>query len=150
MVKSNKTKLIVWIVIAILITLLLSYYFFSYRPQQKRMNDLNEYKKALYDSSLCQYKCPLANQIVNNKTQLLPNATCIHNCVLDFQPNFANEASFSTDDLEKDNLFQDILGIVSLCKKDNSINGTIIDSRLYFSCVSMKMESLPENYTYLK
>jgi hypothetical protein len=147
MVKQN-SKIIIWVILAVVLTLLISAYFFYYMPKQNRIADINDYKRGLYQSSLCQYTCPLTMQTLNNLSQILPEVNCVQNCSAEFKAKFGDGESFSNKELENDDLFKDVLSSINACKTLSAVNSTLNNS-LFFPCVSEKMISLNQTYLYL-
>ena len=147
-----RKQVIYAIIITFIVTLALSYTFFKYIPSTKENNQLNEYKKALFSSTICQYSCPLESQVYQNKTQLLPGTECVKSCTASFRELQKGE-QFSNEQLKNDNLIADIEKVVSNCKTSSIIEGNnpipSIDNVKFFPCVSETLESLKKNYSYL-
>jgi len=153
MTKNFSSKSVVAIIIVTaLIVLALSYLVFSYLPQQKKLNLINDYKKASYEAILCQYSCPLELQKnAQNQTELLPKSDCVKGCSNTLQQKNLSSDVFSADDLKNDNFFSDLLLLVNNCKKQ-SLNQTSfsINTQEYVDCVSIKIKGLNQNYSYIK
>ena len=105
----------------------------------------------MYNSVLCQYKCPLTEQTLNNKTQLLPEVSCVKTCTDDFRQKEISKKSFNDNDLINDNLVGDLGDAINRCKAISLNNETLtINNTLFFSCSIESLEGLKANYTYLK
>jgi hypothetical protein len=150
MAKQSK-KIFLYIILAVVLTLLISAYFFYYLPKQNRTNEVNNYKKGLFESSLCQYHCPLTEQKINNVTQLLPEVNCVQNCSAGFKEKYGKGEIFSNADLEKDDLFKELFGFINTCKSESDYNITTntFNTSKYFPCIAGEMENLRANYSYL-
>jgi hypothetical protein len=140
---------IIYALVAIILILLLAYALFFYIPKQKEEIRLQEYKKSLFESSLCQYKCPLTIQKIGNKTQELPDVICTQDCALTFRNQTSLGNSYTNEELQNDNLFADFEAEVISCGKQSLINSTSINNSFYFSCISERLENLRSNYSYL-
>ena len=149
--KISKKNIYIGIV-AIIIIAAVGYYFLVRIPEQNKQKDVIEYKRALYDSILCQYKCPLTNYTFEeNKTQNLPNSDCVKACISELKTKGFVKNEFSATDLMKDNLAVDVEVIVSGCRNENIDNSTFeLKSEEWIKCSIEKFERLKENYTYLQ
>lgn len=147
-IRIHKSTLII-IVVAVIIAILLSYFIFKYLPEQSKNKEIQEYKKALFDSILCQYSCQLSLQEFQNKTQMLPEASCVQNCTQALRDNQAQGEKFSNQEISSDNLILDIQNIVDNCRTENSQNISL-NVQTFFPCVSGKLGSLKSTYTYLQ
>ncbi len=139
------------IFLAVIITLIITSAFFIYYPKYKESKEIKEYKKALYESVLCQYNCPLVEQTLQNKTQMLPEQTCVQACTEKFRQMNIDGAKFSEKDLQNDNLIKDIEAGVGGCRtKAANLTTLKIDNPAFFNCTIDFLESLNQNYNYLK
>lgn len=145
---KNKTKLILAIIVIVII--ISGYFLYDYYQKQKRINEVNGYKRGFYEGMLCEYGCPLKLQEYNNKTQNLPELGCIKGCTTSFKEKYT-EKSFKEEELEMDNLLKDIDDAIKNCKT-KSVNMTILslDNTAYFSCAKKSIEELKGKYNYLK
>ncbi|MFA5993038.1 MAG: hypothetical protein WC796_05005 [Candidatus Pacearchaeota archaeon] len=152
MAKSFSLKSVVTIAIVVaVIAIALSYVVFSYMPQQKKVNLINDYKKASYEAILCQYSCPLElQQNAQNKTELLPQTDCVKNCSSALNQKNLSSDVFSANDLKNDNFFNDLLSLVNNCKKQ-SLNQTSLslNTQSYVDCVSTNIKGLTTTYNYI-
>ncbi len=151
-VKISKT--IVYIGIAVIITFLLTSVYYNYYPKLQKSSQLNNYKKDLFDSLLCQYSCPLENQVYQNKSQILPSQSCVQNCTIKLKDEQAKGDKFSNTDIANDNLVKDIQDAVNSCRTSsitvsNETSGTI-DNQKFFDCVKIALEGIQVKYAYLK
>ena len=147
-----RKQIVYAVVVTFIVTLIISYVLFKYIPSTQENNQLNEYKKALFSSTICQYSCPLEEQVYQNKTQLLPGTECVKSCTESFR-ELQKWEQFSNEQLKNDNLIADVEKVVSACRTSSILEGnnTIpsIDNVNFFSCVSKDLESLKKNYPYL-
>src|SRR3989344_2132296 len=96
-IKLSK-KVVYAVIITAVVVFLISYGVFKYYPEQKKLSDLNSYRRALYGSIACQYSCPLESQIINNKTgetELLPGLECVKSCTSSFRALQISNSSIS-------------------------------------------------------
>ena len=143
-------KQTIYIVIAVIVTLILTSAFFIYFPKYQLNKEINTYKKAMYGGVLCQYDCPLIPQTTNNATQLLPDKICIQVCTAKFQQLNINGAKYSNEELQNDNFIKDIGDGVGNCRtKAANLTTLKIDNPAFFNCTVDFLESLPQNYSYL-
>jgi len=152
MVTSKRRNTIITIIIIVVIVLVFvgGYYLKDYQDKQKKISEINDYKKGFYDGILCQYECPLTLQNMSNKTEMLPELNCVKDCSAPFKAKFSS-VSYTKPELERDNLLKDIDGVVANCKK-TSMNMTALklDNVAYFNCAAKGVEGLKQNYTYLQ
>ena len=137
------------VIITFVITFALTYFIFVSYPNMQQQSSINKYKKELFSSVLCQYSCPLTNQTINNKTQLLPSQDCVKQCTVNMK-EIQNSTTIKNSDLENDNLITDIESVVSDCKI-KAVNQTALtmNNELFFSCTSSSLASLKSKYSYL-
>jgi len=150
-IKVNK-KVVYLIVFTTIIVFLLSFLIFKYFPEQKRTSDINSYKKQIFDSISCQYGCPLTEQKLQNKTQLLPDQSCVQKCTIDLKSNKNESDKFSDQDLKNDDLFLDVENLVTSCKNssiDQSLILPSINNTLFFNCVTQDLNNFKIKYPYL-
>lgn len=152
---KNNRRIIMWIFIAIVITAAVCYLLFAYIPQQNKQIAIQDYKKAIFDSMICQHECFLTNQVLGNVTQLLPDVNCVKNCTAIAKEKI-KDSDFTEKELLGDNFFKEIQGVINLCKKESTIisgnsgiNSTIVNNTAYFNCVPVKMNYMKTNYSYL-
>ncbi len=145
----NSSKLVMYIILAVAVTFLIAYALFVYMPNHSKARAAEDYKKALYQSMVCQYGCDLTEQDYLNKTQLLPDADCVKNCTIAAKEamNSSENLELTTADLQTDNLFVDMSQTINLCKKDVNKNET--DNSAFFSCVYNGLNELGTKYSYL-
>jgi len=147
--KSDRKYLITIILVIALIVL--SFLIYN-KSNGDNDSDLNNYKKALYESVLCQYSCPLIEQEFNNITQYLPLKPCVESCINQFRALGLNDTKFSDETLINDNLVKDIEITIRACKLSSSeeMNNTQrINNEIFFKCSVDGLNSIKSNYTYL-
>ena len=142
-IKINKNVLYA-IIITVIVTFAIAYIIFSYYPEMQKTKTINSYKKSMYDSVLCQYKCPVDVQITSNKTQYYPNPECVKNCTTAFTALEKAPKSFTDDDLANDNLINDMGKAVNDCGKE--LNASL-ESKM--NCAVTNFIALKPNYKYL-
>ena len=151
MVTSKRRNTIITIVIIAVIVIVFvgGYYLKDYQDKQKRISEINDYKKGFYNGLLCEYSCPLSMQNMSNTTQMLPTLDCVKGCTGPFKAKYAS-FSYTQKELEMDNLLRDINSTISYCKI-HSVNMTAmkLDTVAYFNCAAKGVEGLKQNYTYL-
>ncbi len=143
----NKIRLIFAIILIAIIVI--GYFLYDYYQKQKRVNEINEYKKRFYEGMLCEYSCPMASQEYKNKTQMLPEINCVKACVEPFKEKYSDK-SFKKEELEKDSLLKDIDDAIKKCKTGSvNMNNLSLDNSAYFNCSAKGLEGLREKYSYL-
>jgi len=151
MVASKTSKYVITaIIITAVITFSISYIIFRYIPDNNQNLKINEYKKELYDSTLCQYSCPLTLQEAQNKTQYLPESGCVQNCTADIKEIQSVGDAISNAQLKNDKLLEDMSVVITNCKKEAiDINTKTLDNTLFFTCSAEKLSELKNKYAYL-
>lgn len=149
---SKKLKAVISaIIITALITFVISYIIFKYIPDKKENLSINEYKKELYSSTLCQYSCPLTLQQIQNKTQYLPEQGCVQNCTKNLREIQETGDKISNEQLKNDKLIEDISNVINTCKTEAvNLNTKTLNNTLFFICSTEKLDSLKNKYSYLK
>lgn len=151
MASKTLKAVIVAVVITAVVTFIISYTIFKYIPESKENLKVNEYKKEMYQSTLCQYSCHLTLQQVQNQTQYLPEPTCVQDCTKNFKALQTNGDAISNAQLTNDKLIEDMSNAITACKTNAvDINTKILNSTLFFSCSIEKLGSLKDKYNYLK
>ena len=148
---KNQVKTISIILATVIITLLIVGFAFVYYPKIVKASKVDSFKKVAFDSIVCQYSCPLEEQEFKNKTQMLPNTECVTQCASAFQHDKLKYNDLTDKDLNNDNLIKDIPKLIDNCRTNSLINGTFqLENEKYFPCVSQNLETLKEQYSYLK
>lgn len=148
---SNKRNVFIAIIITAIITAVICWLVFSYIPDYQKNIKIQSYKRSVFNSVLCEYKCPLTNQTYVNKTILLPDQECVKNCTVNVKDDQEKLNDFSNNDLKKDGLTEELMVVVNNCKKTSSDPKTkILDNKIFFDCVIKALEGLKEKYPYLK
>ena len=137
--------------VVIIIALVVLLYIFTFLPKQAEKKEIQEYKKVLFEGTLCQYSCPLTNQMYQNRTQMLPEKKCTDSCLAEFRKKTLAIKIFSTEELQKDdNLISDVERAITACRQQNlDSQGQVINDK-FFACSSGSLNILKEKYTYLK
>jgi hypothetical protein len=149
---ASKTlkAVIVAIIITAVITFAISYIIFKYIPDSKANLKINEYKKELYTSTLCEYSCPLTLQEAQNKTQYLPEPVCVDNCTKAFKALQSGGGAIPSAQLKNDKLIDDMSAAVNSCKTEAvDINKKTLNNTLFFACSIEKLSALKGTYSYL-
>ena len=145
---SKRTFMLSVLIILILIGLAL--YFLIYYPEQQKQSEINLYKKALFDSILCQYECPPENITALNQTQLLPNRNCVVECINQLKEKGYEKNQYSNEELTQDNFAVDIETIIINCRKNNIFNDTQTpDAEKITLCAIEGLRTLRQTYNYL-
>jgi len=139
-----------YIIIAVIITAVVTSAFFIYYPKYQGNNEINQYKKALYDSVLCQYSCPLVDQVVQNTTQKLPEQACVQACTEKLRTINIDGNKFSNSDLQNDNFVKDVESGITNCRTESLNTTTLkVENERFFSCSINFLQSVKDNYSYL-
>ncbi len=142
--------LILTVIITILITFAISFLIFKYIPDNNQNLKIDEYRKGLYTSVLCQYSCPLSLQQFQNKTDYLPEPACAKDCT-DKLKNFQSiTEDISNNQIKKDGLIIDMSNAITACKnKATDTKTKTINNTLFFNCSIEKLSALKNKYNYL-
>jgi mannitol-specific phosphotransferase system IIBC component len=151
MASKTLRAVITAVIITAVITFVISYGIFKYLPESRANLKVNEYKKELYSSTLCQYSCPLTLQQIQNQTQYFPEPVCVQNCTKSFKGLQANGEKLSNEQLQKDKLIEEMSNAVNACKTEAvDPNTKTLNNTLFFSCSIEKLGSLKDKYSYLR
>ena len=148
------SKLSKQIILAVIITSIIifsvSFFVFKYIPENKQNSKVNDYKKELYNSILCQYSCNLTLQQFQNKTEYLPDKTCVENCTKKFKELQLSGESISNDQIKNDRLIEDLSNTINSCKTEAfDKNNLELNNTLFFECSKEKLSELKTKYKYL-
>lgn len=149
--ESKKSRhVITAVVIAIIVTFAVSFLFLKYIPDTKETSKVDEYKKEIFSSTLCQYSCPLSLQTVQNQTEYLPEQSCVKSCTSNVDQIKIMSEDISNNQIIKDGLIKDMSTLITSCK-NSAINTTTVslNSSLFFSCSTEKLSALKIKYPYL-
>jgi len=150
MASKTLRAVIAAVIITAVITFAISYTIFKYLPESQANLKINEYKKELYSSTLCQYSCPLTPQQIQNKTQYFPEPGCVQNCTTSFKAIQTSGDKISNEQLKNDKLIEDMSSAVNSCKTEAVDPATkTLNNTLFFSCSVEKLGSLKDKYSYL-
>lgn len=149
--KSKESRQIVLaIIITAIVVFALSFLFLKYIPDSKELSKVNEYKKGIFSSTLCQYSCPLSLQTVQNQTGYLPEQSCITSCTSNLNQTKLLSEDISNNQIKKDKLIEDISTEITSCRNESANKTTMsINSSLFFSCSAEKLNTLKTKYDYL-
>jgi len=145
-VKKKTVYLFIAVIVILLIAVYLSFY---YIPEVTQANKIKAYKTAMFESLVCQYSCPVIEQIIGNSTILAPQVQCIQNCTQELRAKGYNENEFSNEDLLTDNLLQDTIGVIDSCREINKDNLGSTNYTIFFPCALQGLTEIRANYTYL-
>ena len=148
-IRISKSKLYFTFFLILILAVVLVY-FYVYQPNQVRKEEIEEYKKSVYESIFCQYSCPIVEVDVLNQTNLLPDVSCTKVCTENLKAKNISLTHFSEEDVLDDNLFIDIDAVIRNCKQNNYNSETEeLNYTSFFSCSAKEIESLKESYSYL-
>jgi len=155
MVAVNKSnmKLVGAVVLAVILTFALCAWFFVQFPKMQHEKELSTYKRALFESTLCQYSCPLVNTTYQNRTQELPDKMCTDVCTATLQALNFSDKDFSNTELIRDPLFKDMESAIAGCRAEHTTQnatGKYIDNRVFFGCSSEALKGIVGKYEYLQ
>ncbi len=143
-------SLILAVIITIFITSIICFLIFKYIPENNQNLKINEYKKGLYTSTLCQYSCPLTLQQFQNKTEYLPEQSCVKDCADKFKNIQIISEDISNNQIKKDGLINDMASAINTCKsKAVDTNAMVLNNTLFFSCSAERLDALKDKYNYL-
>ena len=150
-IKLSKNTIYLIAIIIIAIIALLIFYNKSTKTQveiPENIDDINYYKKALFDSTVCQYSCPLEEQPFQGTQQLLPSKECIRSCIDELKANGFNENTTTQYNILLDPMVSDVESAIVNCRIENTINDKI-NNEGFFTCSAEKLELLRGEYEYL-
>lgn len=138
----------------ILIVIILSGYFFLYAPKQQSSQNVQQYKKDLYNTILCRYSCPLTEiSLEDGSTIFFPEKSCSDLCVNELTKKGYTPNKFSSEEIITDNLVSDIDIEITNCRdetvSESGENLTLGNSKNFFECVTQNLKQLKEKYPYI-
>lgn len=146
---SRKT---IFVLIFIILIVLGFIGYSSYAQTQETNEHLEEYKRTVYDSLVCQYSCDLIEGESNGQQTMVPDTTCIQGCLAQVREKGFTGEEFSDAEILSDDLFLDIDTVIQDCKSEHFVAddvNTIPDFSAFHSCVIDGFASLKEDYSYL-
>ena len=148
---TKKSKpVILYVVITAVLVFAIAFLVFSYLPKNNQTNKIHEYKRGFYDSTLCQYKCPLSPQQIQNKTEYLPDPTCVKGCTDSFKSIAVLSDDISKNQLKEDRLIDDMSSGIAGCRTSSlDAAKTAMNTTMFLSCSIDKLEGLKSKYNYL-
>ncbi|MFA6022522.1 MAG: hypothetical protein WC781_00365 [Candidatus Pacearchaeota archaeon] len=147
-IKDKKTNMLFITVIVAIVLLFGGFFLNNYLQKQGHENSILNYKKGFYTTVSCEYSCPLKMQNYQNKTQLLPDISCVKNCTEAFLSN--PNQNFSRDELNKDNLISDMSSVVNNCQKESyDLKTLTINNSNFYHCSSEGLKALRAKYKYI-
>lgn len=150
-IKITKKSLYLFGFALFVVIIILAYVYYRPNQVQSPESNVNEYKKDLYESIVCQYSCPLFEAEIQNATNFLPNATCIADCINNLKSKKRLKGEFPREELLKDSLFSEIDLAIQNCKNESAGNlSNVIDNGKFFECSSERLRLLKNEYEYLK
>ena len=152
--KVKNNKMIYAIIITAILVFAIAYSVFVYLPKYQEQAKVDNYKRELYQSLVCQYSCPLSQQLINNKTQEAPNQECIMQCTQTLKELQNSTDAISNAQLTSDNLIKDMGDIITACrtssiKENNSTKLPELNNSLFLSCSADGLKTLEPKYSYL-
>jgi hypothetical protein len=150
MASKKLNQIVLAVIISVLVTFLVSFLILKYIPENNQNIKVNDYKKEIYTSTLCQYRCPLSLQQSGNKTGYLPEPACIQNCTSKFKASQLISDDISNNQMKKDALIDDMSNAITACKnKALDTKVMALNNTLFFSCSIEKLDELRSKYDYL-
>jgi hypothetical protein len=150
MASKELRSIIFAVIITAVITFAISFLILKYIPETNQNLKINEYKKELYISTLCQYSCPLSLQKVGNKTEYLPEQACVKSCTDKFKNNPSLSEDISNNQIKNDGLLSDMSNGIIDCKSTAvDVKSETLNNTLFFSCSIEKLNALKNKYNYL-
>ena len=147
--KVPKKAIYAFLALVVIAVIVLAYVF-MFLPKQVEKKEIQEYKKVLFEGTLCQYSCPLSNQMYQNRTQLLPEKECTEKCLDEFKKKTLAIKIFTTEELQKDDtLIADVELAITTCRQTNlDAQGQVVNEK-FFDCSVDGLNILKEKYDYL-
>lgn len=121
------------------------------KPIAHTQEEINSYKRALFESLDCQYNCKPENVTMNNETRFLPDPTCVKACTDALKAkHLPASTEFNQTELIQDNLFKDIEAAHANCTTSNTNQSSGERFEVtFFTCMSDKLRQLKTQYPYL-
>jgi hypothetical protein len=156
-----KKRILFQITTIILVLAIVGLFVYSFYPFQQKSVEVNllersaqaqDFKKAIYQSISCQHNCPLIQLESQGQTGMFPEPGCVQLCINSLKEQGYQPNQFTEQELLTDNLIQDIEFTISACKAQSGIaNGlTVEKSQKLYGCTSSGLNTLKDNYEYLK
>lgn len=150
MASKNTAQIVSVVIVTAVITFILAFLFLKYLPESQDNKLVSDYKAAIYGSTLCQYKCPLTPQSVQNKTEYLPDPVCVKNCTDKFKAALARADDIPKNKLLADRLMDDMSMGINGCRTSAlDSTKTKMNSTMFLGCSIEKLEGLKSKYDYL-
>jgi hypothetical protein len=114
--------------------------------------EINNYKRALFQSLECQYSCSPENITMNNETRFLPNPVCIKACTAALKAkNLPAPTEFNQTEMMGDDLFKDIELAHTNCTSSNTnqTSGERLETS-FFECMSEQLKTIKSKYSYVQ
>lgn len=130
---------------------ILAYFYLTPNQKSSSIEEIQEYKKALFEGTLCHYSCPLTEILFNNETILFPEPACSQGCTKALEEKFSR-GQFSEAELLTDNLLLEIETAITFCRNTNELqeNGlTMKNTQSFFECAIEGLEDLRKTYPYI-
>ncbi|PIN89539.1 hypothetical protein COU57_06095 [Candidatus Pacearchaeota archaeon CG10_big_fil_rev_8_21_14_0_10_32_14] len=144
--KKTSMFLVTGLILGLIIGIIASISYLKYYPEYKQKSEINSYKKKLIGSIICEYNCPIIEQNISGKIQLIPDSSCVESCTKDFKalPNL-----YSNEQLNGDNYILEVQNVITECKKQSTQN-FILNNTEFFPCNSRELSKLSDKFDYLK
>lgn len=112
--------------------------------------EINSYKKAIYESLVCQYSCPTEGKEYNGEIVQFLVTSCTTTCIEELKTKGFERDEYPADVLDDDNLLLDIDNLLKVCREQTMKENNIPDNSAFYACAIENLSSLKENYNYLK
>ncbi len=147
---KNSSSIIPVIIVTAILVFAISFLIFSYLPSHNHNKLVYDYKAAIYGSTLCQYKCPLTLQQVQNKSEYLPDPACVKKCTDTFKDVLSKADDLSKNELLTDRLMDDMSAGINGCRTAAlDATKTKMNSTMFIGCSVGKLEGMKSKYGYL-
>lgn len=125
---------------------------FSDKENSENVAGVKDFKKAVYDSLVCQYNCPLTIEgNVSGVMEKLPEKTCTNSCIDNLAATGFVKNQFNETELMGDNFYADADATLTDCRQKSVVEETgISDNLMFYECVQESLKSLKNNYLYLE
>lgn len=150
--KIKKNTLLIIAAIFLLAIIVLGVYLNRGGRGGGNLTNVQEYKKVIYDSLMCQYSCPLAEVNLSGKTEEMPDGKCINSCLNKIRETGFNRTSFSEGELLDDDFVYNVTDVIETCRQEFMIvsNESVLpDSKGFYGCGLEGLNSLKKYYGYL-
>lgn len=153
-IQISKQKLIFFALLLAVLILVAYIYIGNTQPNGEPVIEYDEaevqsYKKAVYDSLVCQYECPTEEQEFQGTTQPFLVRSCVERCTSIIEERGFDREQFPGEALLQDRLFSDLDNRLSECRQTHVDEEGFPQNGPFYDCVSVSLDEIRSQYEYL-